>query len=162
MLTVLYDEQCALCRRCRAWLEHEKTFVPVGFLAMGSPEARDRYDAVPGFGSDLVVADETGAVWVGPAAFIMCLWATEQYRPWSYRLSRPALAPFAKQFFHHVSANRGRLGAVVGDTKCSDGQCGHRESPSPVPARPREARCGRCGAVGDADDQFCTDCGTRR
>ena len=109
-LTVCYDEQCALCRRCRLWLEGEQVLVPLDFVAAGSDEARQRYGSVPWLGADLVVVDdEHGDVWAGSAAFLMCLWATAEHRAWSYRLSGRALAPLAERFFHMVSANRRRI-----------------------------------------------------
>jgi len=157
MLTVLYDEQCALCRRCRSWLKGQETLVPVGFLAAGSQEARERFGEVPWLGADLVVVGDDGAVWAGPAAFLMCMWATERYRGWSHRLSRRGFAPFAERFFRVVSSNRGRIGAVIGDAACPDGRCGHRGSPTPVPAG-----CSRCGAAAENQDRFCTNCGARR
>ena len=49
-LIVLYDERCALCRRCRSWLEVQSTLVTLEFLAAGSTEARERYGAVPWLG----------------------------------------------------------------------------------------------------------------
>src|SRR6266513_2435821 len=64
-LIILYDEKCALCRRCRHWLEGQETFVPLEFLAAQSPVARERYGDVPWLGADLVVVDDDGNVWAG-------------------------------------------------------------------------------------------------
>lgn len=131
-LTVLYDEQCALCRRCRSWLEQQPTFVPVRFLAAGSSEARERYAELPWLGADLVVVGDDGDAWVGPAAFLVSLWATERYRAWSFRLSGRTLAPLAEHFFHAVSKQRGRFARAdavsVGSADCPDGRCRHRGS----------------------------------
>lgn len=122
MLTVVYDENCALCRRCRHWLETQPTHVRLEFLAAGSEEARRRYGGLPWLGSELVVASAAGEVWVGPAAFLMALWSTKEYRPWSYRLSGKAFAPMAEWFFRTVSSNRRMLGRLVRDD-CEDGRC---------------------------------------
>jgi predicted DCC family thiol-disulfide oxidoreductase YuxK len=174
-LTVCYDEQCALCRRCRDWLEGQRTLVRVEFLASGSRETWERYGDVPWLGADLVVVDEHGNVWAGPAAFLMCLWATEQYRAWAYRLSGKALAPMAEWFFHFVSSNRRRIGAVVGTKDCPDGRCGHRAAPAtgqaaPPPAQqqppltyaPPALRCAYCGAAGLEPGKPCWNCGAGR
>lgn len=125
-LTVVYDEHCELCRRCRHWLEWQPRFLPMEFLAAGSPAARERYGGMPWLGLELVVVDDSDRVWIGPAAFLVCLWATRQWREWSYRLSGPLLAPMAERFFHLVSAKRGRLGALLGPAGCQDGRCRHR------------------------------------
>jgi predicted DCC family thiol-disulfide oxidoreductase YuxK len=42
-MTVIYDERCAFCRRCRLWLADQATHVPLRFLAAGSADARQRY-----------------------------------------------------------------------------------------------------------------------
>jgi predicted DCC family thiol-disulfide oxidoreductase YuxK len=119
-LTVVYDEKCALCRRARDWLITQPCYLPVELIAAGSSEANTRLGSVPWLGSELIVANDEGQVWIGPAAFITCLWATTRYRAWSYRLSGPALARLAERFFHLVSKQRRRYGRFVGEpTDCS-------------------------------------------
>ncbi len=110
-LSVLYDERCAFCLRCRDWLLTQPCLVDVELLPAGSPSVRKRFGEIPGMGKELVVADDRGRVWVGPSAFVMCLWATARYRSWAYRLSRPRWAPFAERFFIWVSRRRDRWSA---------------------------------------------------
>jgi predicted DCC family thiol-disulfide oxidoreductase YuxK len=113
-LTILYDESCAFCRRCRDWLLLQPCFVEVELLPAGSGEARARFGNVPWLGRDLVAVDDRGRVWAGPAAFITCLWATVRYRPWAYRLASPTLAPLAERFFMVVTKRRDRFGVWLG------------------------------------------------
>jgi predicted DCC family thiol-disulfide oxidoreductase YuxK len=122
-LTVLYDEFCPLCVRCRTWMLGQPSYVPLEFLPCGSERARMRYGSVPWLGAELVVVSDEGDVWVGAAAFLMCLWSLTGWREWSYRLSGPTLAPVAERFFHTVSARRGALGALVGPPACPSGGC---------------------------------------
>jgi len=122
-LTVLYDESCALCVRCRNWMAEQPAYVELSYLPSGSPEARFRYGSVPWLGAELVVAGDTGDVWVGPAAFLMCLWALRDFREWSYRLSGPAFAPLAERFFHALSSRRRLLAAWFAPAGCPDGSC---------------------------------------
>jgi predicted DCC family thiol-disulfide oxidoreductase YuxK len=121
MLTVLYDEKCGLCRRSRDWLLTQPCLVPVELLPSGSAEARERYGSLPWLGQELVAVDDRGRAWVGPAAFLTCLWATARYRPWAYRLAGPKLAPLAGRFFKLVSKRRDRWSAWLGrdDPDCS-------------------------------------------
>jgi predicted DCC family thiol-disulfide oxidoreductase YuxK len=107
-LTVLYDERCAFCLRCRDWLASQPCLVEVELLPAGSEEAFARYGSVPWLREELVVADEAGQVWVGPAAFLVCLWATAKYRSLSFTLARPGFAKHAEKVFVHVSKRRGR------------------------------------------------------
>jgi predicted DCC family thiol-disulfide oxidoreductase YuxK len=121
-LTVLYDETCAVCLRSRDWLLSQPCRLPVELVPAGSAMARRRYGELPWLGQELIVADDLGNVWVGPAAFLTCLWATVRYRAWSYRLAGPALAPLTEWFFLHVSKRRDRWSAwLVGrqDQDCS-------------------------------------------
>ncbi len=123
-LTVVYDETCAFCRRCRAWLETEPTYVPMRFLAAGSPEASERWPDLPWLGFDLVVVSDRGEAWIGPAAFLTCLWATRRYRGWSSTLSSPSLAPMAERFFTLVSHQRRRINRLLGpDQPCYGRRC---------------------------------------
>ena len=129
-LRVLYDERCALCLRCRDWLARQRSFLPLDFWACGSPEARERYGAVPWLGEELVVVSDEGDVWVGPSAFLVALWSLVEWREWSYRLSGPELAPLAERFFHAISSNRRALAAMLRPDPCPGGTCqvpsGHR------------------------------------
>lgn len=125
-LTVYYDETCALCRRCRTWLEAQSAHVPLRFVETEADEAERLLPQLPWLGTELVVVSDTGAAWVGPAAFIVCLWATERYRPWAWRLSHPLAAPTAEGFFHLVSAQRDRIGRRLDPPACTGDACTHR------------------------------------
>lgn len=120
-LTVLYDGTCALCIRCRDFLATSPTLVPLELLACQSREARERYGSVPWLGEELVVVSDEGDVWVGPAAFLVAMWALADYREWSYRLSGPAFAPLAERFFVALSARRRRLASFFAKPRCEDG-----------------------------------------
>ena len=120
-LTVLYDGTCALCIRCRDFLATSPTLVPLELLACQSRDARERYGSVPWLGEELVVVSDEGDVWVGPAAFLVAMWALADYREWSYRLSGPAFAPLAERFFVALSARRRRLASFFAKPRCEDG-----------------------------------------
>jgi predicted DCC family thiol-disulfide oxidoreductase YuxK len=119
-LTVLYDGTCALCLRCREFLANSRSFVPLELLACQSADARERFGAVPWLGEELVVVSDEGDVWVGPAAFLVAMWALSDYREWSYRLSGPALAPLAERFFVAISSQRRRVSTFLGKPRCED------------------------------------------
>lgn len=134
-LTVFYDGGCELCLRCRAWLETQWTWVPIRFVVADADAARRLLPELPWLGTELVVVADDGAAWIGPAAFLTCLWATVRYRPWSQRLSGPGFTPLAERFFLLVSANRGRIASALGPVNCEDGRCQHRAlEPRPLVA----------------------------
>ena len=123
-LTVLYDETCPLCVRCRDWMLSQPSYVPLELMPSHSEHARRRYGKVPWLGAELCVVSDVGEVWVGAAAFLMCLWALCEWRPWSYRLSGPSLAPLAERFFHGLSQNRKSIAAWLGpEHVCEGGTC---------------------------------------
>ncbi|HEY9420353.1 MAG TPA: DUF393 domain-containing protein, partial [Thermoanaerobaculia bacterium] len=112
--TVLYDGRCALCRRARAWLDEQPKYVPLDYVAAGSPEARERF---PGLDHDNTLVDLTvvgmyGEVYHGAKAWIMCLWALKKYRGTALRLATPELMPSARRIIAWVSRNRFRMGAT--------------------------------------------------
>ncbi|MEM9466388.1 MAG: DCC1-like thiol-disulfide oxidoreductase family protein [Actinomycetota bacterium] len=126
-LTVVYDEECELCRRCRHWLSMQQTHLPVEFLAAGDPAARERYESLAWYRVELMVVADDGTAWVGPAAFVMCLWATVRWRRTAHRLRSPAFAPLAESFFHGLSSHRALLSGMLRDHRCTDDTCGaHR------------------------------------
>lgn len=136
-LTVLYDATCALCVKCAGFLESTPSYLPIEILPCQSVEARERYGAVPWLGDELVVASDDGDVWVGPAAFLMCLWGMREYREWAYVLSGPALAPLAERFFLALSSQRSTLASFMkAPARCD------AHGPCRLPHAPRGYRSG--------------------
>jgi len=107
-LFVLYDPDCHFCRRCRTWLEEQPAYLELDFVPVRSEEAQCRFPGIEKYAADneLIVVGEDGAVYQGPNAFIMCLYALVDFREWSLRLARPALLPFARQMFDFISNHR--------------------------------------------------------
>ena len=113
-LTVLYDERCAFCVRCRDWLAEQPVLVAVELVGAGTEEAERRFPDPEIRGGELVVVDDHGEMWTGPDAFVICLWATARYRGLAMRLSKPGWRPFAATFFHQLSMRRDSLSAWIG------------------------------------------------
>jgi predicted DCC family thiol-disulfide oxidoreductase YuxK len=115
-LYVLYDGRCGLCRMARQWLERQEKLVDLEFLAAGSFAATRLFPTLcdserP---EELIVVSEEGGVYRGGNAWIMCLYALEDYREWAERLSSPALLPLARQAFAMLSKQRGRISHWLG------------------------------------------------
>lgn len=122
-LTVLYDEGCPLCVRCRDWLLREPALVRLELLPAGSAAARDRYGEVPWLGEELVVVADDGRVWVGAAAFIVCLWALDGYREWSFALAQGSFSSVSSRFFDLLSSKRRTLGRFLRGPTCASDRC---------------------------------------
>jgi predicted DCC family thiol-disulfide oxidoreductase YuxK len=110
-LTVLYDAQCSFCRRCRWWLGSHRALLEMEFVPAGSVMSYERFPTLAQTNppEELIVIDDEGGVYRGADAWIMCLYALEDYRDWSLRLASPALKPFARAAFELVSRNRTML-----------------------------------------------------
>jgi predicted DCC family thiol-disulfide oxidoreductase YuxK len=115
-LTVLYDPNCGLCRRVHEWLTDVPKLVELNLVPIRSDEARLRF---PHFDhelttKDLTVISDDGAVYFGPKAWLMVLWALSGYREWSYRLSTPELLPTTRRVVSLISQNRYQISRVPG------------------------------------------------
>lgn len=140
-LTVLYDARCGLCGNCRRWLEGQAQVIPLEFLDVRSATAARRYpglDALRPSERMIVVAD-TGELWQGEAAWIMCLHALRDTQAWAARLAHPALHPIARALYGAVSRNRHGLSSLLHlkpDTACPSGACASTPPPQPTPPPP--------------------------
>jgi hypothetical protein len=81
------------------------------FLPTASPEARRRFPQLPA--GELAVVANTGDVWFGNHAWIVCLWALKEYRELAFRLTSPLLALMAREAFFVISNNRQALPSIL-------------------------------------------------
>jgi hypothetical protein len=86
----------------------QPAFVPLAFIAFQSDEAQRCFPGIDAFkpGEQLLVISDAGAAYRGAHAWIMCLWALENYREHAQRLAHPALLPLAKLVCELLSGNR--------------------------------------------------------
>jgi predicted DCC family thiol-disulfide oxidoreductase YuxK len=110
-LTVLYDAGCGFCVRCRWWLAMQPAFFELECLPAGSPEARRRFPGLESLAApdELVVVDDEGGIYEGAHAWLMCLYALQEYRELSLQLSSPLLLPMARKVFEWVSSRRKKI-----------------------------------------------------
>lgn len=115
-LTVLYDPTCGLCRRAHDWLAQQPKLVELHFVPCNSDQARARYPKLNPWltQKDLTVISDQGAVYFGPKAWLMVLWALPRYREWAYRLSTPELLPTTKKVVSAISQNRYQISRFAG------------------------------------------------
>ena len=64
--------------------------------------------------NDLAVVSDAGEVYLNNHAWIMCLYALEEYRDWALRLASPLLLPFARTAWEALSKNRGAISNWLG------------------------------------------------
>lgn len=107
-LTLFYDARCGLCSRVRQWLSGQPAYVRLDFVPYDSPEAKKRLPAIQHLRADqeIIVMADSGEVWQGAGAWVMCLWALREYRAWSARLATPTMQSAARKVVHWISQNR--------------------------------------------------------
>ncbi|WP_422926923.1 thiol-disulfide oxidoreductase DCC family protein [Singulisphaera sp. PoT] len=110
-LFILYDSECGLCTWARNWLSRQPAYLELVFVPAGSEWAGRLFPQLPRQEpvDELVVVSDEGGVYRSDAAWIMCLFALQEYREWGMRLAQPHLAPFARQAIAFLSRNRGRV-----------------------------------------------------
>lgn len=109
---ITYDAACGLCTKVRDWISRQAPLVGVKFVASGSDDARRWFPQLPP--GELAVVADTGEVWLGNSAWIVCLWALRDYRAWAMRLSAPGLLRLAREAFSVLSANRAAVSKLFG------------------------------------------------
>jgi len=114
-LTIIYDDQCGFCCRCRDWLEKQPQLVQLEFIPGNSESVQKRFpnSEIQGSGEEFLVVSDDGGLYRGVNAYIMCLYALENYREWSFQLSHPSLLPLARQFFWMISKRRLSLSKIL-------------------------------------------------
>jgi predicted DCC family thiol-disulfide oxidoreductase YuxK len=108
---IVYDSACGLCSVIRDWTTRQIALISIEFLAAGSDQALKRFGPLPA--SELAVVADTGEVWLGNHAWVVCLWALRDYREWSLRFSRPPLSLMAREAYCVVSRNRLGLSGLL-------------------------------------------------
>ncbi|MFC9299492.1 thiol-disulfide oxidoreductase DCC family protein [Streptomyces sp. NPDC057011] len=128
-ITVLYDANCPLCVHIRHWLLAQRWLVPLRLVPAGSYEAQRRYPQLDHAATlrEITVIGDSGQVWTGTDAFIVCLWALVEHRPKANWLATAAGRPFARAAMYSASKWRAAVrteGSPEGaeDPACDD-QC---------------------------------------
>src|SRR5271163_5320585 len=110
-LYVFYDPNCELCRRLKDWIGNQRSWIALEAIPAGSEKARRMFpelEQVAGR-NDLAVVSDEGSVYLNDRAWIMVLYALEEYRDWAARLTHPLLMPLARQAYAALSRNRQSL-----------------------------------------------------
>jgi predicted DCC family thiol-disulfide oxidoreductase YuxK len=128
-VTVFYDADCGLCTRIKGWLLLQPKWIAMHLVP--SSEAPRLYPSLAGLDEELIVISDEGGVYLDNHAWLICLFALKRYRGWAVRLSRPALAPLAREAFALLSSNRLRISQFL--ASLSDSALGAELKAAPAP-----------------------------
>lgn len=132
-LHVFFDSHCRMCRRFRTWLAAQDQLVTLSFGSYRDPATCRAWPELEKFSpdSELVVIADTGEVYQGARAWVMCLWALEEYRELSFKLAEPHWLGLTRKVCHFVSENRHSLSRWIfwgrGEDKLIDQFAKHEE-----------------------------------
>ena len=134
-LYLLYDAGCPLCSRFRDWLVAQALLVPVAAVPADSEQARRLFPFLDHDRTlqEVTVVADSGDVWTGEHAWVMCLWATAAHRGLAESLAGPTGLPVARAMAYAAAALRAHLTsrpdteAVRGGgyADVCDGACAH-------------------------------------
>ncbi|SRR5579864_1953902 len=110
-LTLIYDAACGVCTRGKDWISHQDALVRLEFLPLDSDEARARFPGLPT--GELTAAANTGEMWRGTHAWVVCLWALLDYRSLAHKLANPLLVGLAREAYMAVAGNRYTLSRLL-------------------------------------------------
>ena len=115
-LFVLYDMDCGFCCATKRWMQRQVTFLPVVFIGRQTTTAARYFaDAIrPNEPDEMVVVADSGEVYRGTSAYLVCLWALKAYRGWSFRLAGGPLRPMVRHLFHAVARRRADISRWLG------------------------------------------------
>jgi predicted DCC family thiol-disulfide oxidoreductase YuxK len=118
-LYIIYDPKCELCCRLKDWLLEQRSWIALDLIAAGSETARAMFPQLEQIArpNDLAVISDEGAVYLNDRAWIMVLYALEDYRDWADCLTHPLLMPLARQAYAALSRNRHSLSRWMRSTR---------------------------------------------
>jgi predicted DCC family thiol-disulfide oxidoreductase YuxK len=144
-MTVFYDDTCSFCVRIKLWMQKVPRYFELDFIGLHETACKERFpDILDRFGSEQFLAlTDSGAIYVGSNARIMCLYALKPYRSLALTLSDPALFRFADTFFEYISSNRQFISKLI------QVWAGDPEWPITLPANDTTKACskGFCGST---------------
>lgn len=136
ILHVLFDAECALCRRCCEWLAGQPAWVALHFIPFQEAVLDRRFADLRVLRPDLelVVVADTGEVWQGGAAWVMCLWATRNHRSLAATVAHPMGLALARGLVAWLSRHRKVLSGWLGPAeRACLGACGSATPPRSAP-----------------------------
>lgn len=114
-LSIIYDPRCGLCTAARNWLLTQESDLDLRLIAADNPEVSTRYPSLSELvGQELIAVDDRDGVYIGPDAWIMCIYALPRYRWLSFTLASKSLKPLASKAFGLLSSGRHTVSNLLG------------------------------------------------
>jgi len=117
-MTVLYDPDCPVCRASKRWMLLHRPLIDVRFVAVNSRLAHQRFPQLDlaACVREITVVTDTGHVYRGEAAFVMCLWSLRRTRSLALQMARGHRAPILRA----MVSGTGWFRAVLHHSGCDE------------------------------------------
>ncbi|WP_188279413.1 thiol-disulfide oxidoreductase DCC family protein [Streptomyces sp. CBMA29] len=137
-LTVLYDPACRLCAFVRDWLIRQRQLVKLDMVPVGSPEAVHRFPGLDhaATGREITVVGDSGQLYRGDSAWVVCLWALADHRAFSHTLATPAGRRLARAAVLTAAKYRERSSKASAPTWFPERNAAGAPGPAPVRSVP--------------------------
>ena len=113
-LKLFYDPHCALCRDFKKWVESQAAYFPVIFVPYTSDQALREFPRLLELrGDEEIIAISNQGYYQGAEAWVMTLYALEEYREMALQLANPAMMKKVKPFCHWLSKNRRKISTLL-------------------------------------------------
>ncbi len=113
-IEVYYDGRCGMCCTFHEWINKQPRKFAIDFIPYQSERAEMVF---PGIGMldparAMVVRSDSGVIYRGAEAWVMCLYSCSNYQSVAKKLAGPALLSVAIRACHVLAANRHSLSKI--------------------------------------------------
>jgi predicted DCC family thiol-disulfide oxidoreductase YuxK len=105
-LTILYDAHCGFCVRVRQWMSRQPSYIELTFMAADGAAAAAAYPSLRREVAEMIAIDDEGGVYRGTDAYLIILWALQEWRGLALDLAAPAFKGLARRAFAVLSGSR--------------------------------------------------------
>lgn len=113
-IEVFYDGRCGMCCSFHEWIHRQERAFKIDFVPYQAERAEEVFPGIHTLdpAREMIVRTETGEIYRGAEAWVMCLYSCANHRDLAKRLARPAMLAVAIRVCHLLAANRHGLSKV--------------------------------------------------
>ncbi len=113
-IEVYYDGRCGMCCTFHEWVNRQPRAFAVRFAPYQSALAEEWFPGVRALGPEreMIVRTDTGEVYRGAGAWVLCLLSCHRYRWVARCLASPVLLPFAEKVCRALAGRRRALSKI--------------------------------------------------
>lgn len=113
-IEVFYDGRCGMCCSFHEWIHRQERAFEIDFVPYQAERAEEVFPGIHTLdpAREMIVRADSGEIYRGAEAWVMCLYSCANHRAMAKRLARPAMIAVAIRVCHLLAANRHGLSKV--------------------------------------------------